>query len=70
MIPAVDIGYPSSGSSMDWAVAKAGIPYGSTLELRPTVEEGFGFILPPEQILPTAKVSDNIRTVAIMYLMY
>ncbi len=53
------IGYPSSGTSMDWAVTGAGIPYGFTLELRPTREERYNFVLPPDQILATGKVHTN-----------
>ncbi|XP_055850675.1 zinc carboxypeptidase [Episyrphus balteatus] len=45
--------YKVSGSGKEWAYAVKGIPIPYTIELR---DKGtYGFILPPEQILPTAK---------------
>ncbi|CAG0917676.1 unnamed protein product [Notodromas monacha] len=43
----------NSGPSDDWAFGVAKVPYVYTLELRDTGE--FGFLLPQEQIIPTAK---------------
>ncbi|HWK64213.1 MAG TPA: M14 family metallopeptidase [Rhizobiaceae bacterium] len=44
--------YPTAGDTTDWTYGTYGIP-SLTIELRPrTFEEG-GFILPPDQILPT-----------------
>ncbi len=45
--------YISSGSSMDWALGEAGIPYSMGMELRDT--GSYGFLLPPSQIIPTAQ---------------
>jgi len=50
---AKDILYQSSGTSRDWASGVANIPYVYTIELRDTGT--YGFLLPPEQIIPTAK---------------
>ncbi|PNF39401.1 Carboxypeptidase B [Cryptotermes secundus] len=45
--------YPASGGSDDWAKGAAGIKYSYTIELR---DRGFfGFILPVQYILPTAR---------------
>ncbi|KFO29346.1 Carboxypeptidase A4 [Fukomys damarensis] len=44
--------YPASGSSVDWAYDN-GIKYAFTFELRDTGH--FGFLLPANQIIPTAK---------------
>jgi carboxypeptidase T len=44
--------YPTAGDTTDWTYGSYGIP-SFTIELRPrTFQEG-GFILPPDQILPT-----------------
>ena len=43
----------ASGSSEDWALGAAGIPYSYSVELRDTGR--YGFLLPREQILPTAE---------------
>ena len=43
----------SSGTSRDWAFGAANIPYVYTIELRD--QGGWGFLLPPEQILPTGR---------------
>jgi len=49
---AAQILYPSSGSSRDWAKGEGGFKYVYTIELR---DQGrYGFVLPPEFILPTA----------------
>lgn len=46
--------YPASGSSHDWAYSKANIPIAFTLELRGPPNSTDMFILPAEQIRPTA----------------
>ena len=45
--------YVASGGSMDWALGVAGIPYSFGMELRDTGLHGF--LLPPDQIIPTAE---------------
>jgi hypothetical protein len=45
--------YIASGGSMDWALGTAGIPYSYAMELRDTGASGF--LLPPNQIIPTAE---------------
>jgi len=43
----------ASGSSLDWALGTAGIPYSFGMELR---DSGiYGHILPPDQIIPTGE---------------
>ena len=43
----------AAGASCDWAYATLGAKYSYVVELR---DEGeFGFVLPPDQILPTAE---------------
>lgn len=42
----------ATGGSMDWAKSKLGVPYPFEWELR---DEGrYGFLLPADQIVPTA----------------
>lgn len=43
----------SSGGSDDWSLKYGGAEYAYTIELRDT--GAHGFVLPPEQILPTGK---------------
>ena len=43
----------SSGSSRDWASEALGVPQVFTLELRDTGD--YGFLLPPEQIIPVGE---------------
>ena len=43
----------ASGSSEDWALGGANIPYSYSVELRDTGRHGF--LLPRDQILPTAE---------------
>jgi len=50
---ASDILYQSSGSSRDWAHGAGGFRWVYTLELRDA--GAYGFLLPPEQIIPTAE---------------
>jgi len=45
--------YPASGGTLDWTLGEAGIPYSFAMELRDT--GNYGFILPPEQIIPTGE---------------
>jgi len=45
--------YTAAGTSLDWALGVAGIPYVYSIELRDTGM--YGFLLPPEQIVPTAE---------------
>jgi len=45
--------YPASGGSIDWAHGEAGIGFATSMELRDT--GNYGFLLPPEQIIPTAE---------------
>jgi len=45
--------YIASGSSADWALGVAGIDFSISMELRDTGL--YGFLLPPEQIIPTAE---------------
>jgi murein tripeptide amidase MpaA len=45
--------YPAAGGSDDWAKAKANVKYSYTVELRDT--GSYGFVLPPEQIIPTGE---------------
>ena len=48
-----DILYPNSGSARDWCKGVAGVKYTTGIELR---DEGeFGFLLPEDQILPSAE---------------
>uniref|UniRef100_A0A1A9X3N1 Zinc carboxypeptidase A 1 n=1 Tax=Glossina brevipalpis TaxID=37001 RepID=A0A1A9X3N1_9MUSC len=47
--------YPSSGGSVDWAYNVHGIPIAYTFELRGPPESEDMFILPAEEILPTAQ---------------
>lgn len=45
--------YPASGSSADYTYGVCGVKYSYGVELRDTGE--FGFLLPPNQIIPTAE---------------
>ncbi len=48
--------YKASGTAVDWAYAQAGIKYSYSIELRDGLDEkGYGFLLPPEQIIPTGQ---------------
>jgi len=48
----IDAIYMATGGSMDWAKSKLGVPYTFEWELR---DKGrFGFLLPADQIVPTA----------------
>jgi uncharacterized protein YycO len=43
----------ATGGSMDWAKSKLGVPYTFEWELRDTGR--YGFLLPADQIVPTAQ---------------
>ncbi|OZJ04335.1 hypothetical protein BZG36_02374 [Bifiguratus adelaidae] len=45
--------YPASGGSLDWTYAVGNVKYSYAVELRDT--GNYGFILPPEEILPSGK---------------
>merc|ERR1712142_398393 len=45
--------YTATGTSLDWALGVAGIPYVYSIELRDTGV--YGFLLPPAQIIPNAE---------------
>ena len=47
------LAYPVGGSSIDWTMGELGIPYSYGMELRDT--GAYGFLLPPEQIIPTGE---------------
>uniref|UniRef100_A0AC35TP56 Peptidase_M14 domain-containing protein n=1 Tax=Rhabditophanes sp. KR3021 TaxID=114890 RepID=A0AC35TP56_9BILA len=51
----VDIIYPASGSSIDYAAGVAGVRYPYAMELRPNENADDGFIIPASQILPGVK---------------
>ena len=46
--------YPAAGNAVDWAYGAYGV-HAMAIEQRPTGESGWGFVLPPEQILPTGE---------------
>merc|ERR1719362_2593649 len=54
--------YTAAGTSLDWALGVAHIPYVYSIELRDT--GAYGFILPPEQIIPTAEEAWAFHKVA------
>lgn len=45
--------YEASGSGVDWVYARSGVKYSFAVELRDKGE--YGFILPPEQIIPSGE---------------
>lgn len=59
--------YTASGSSADWAHGVADIGFVTSMELRDT--GSYGFILPPEQIIPTAEETWAFHTSVIRDLM-
>uniref|UniRef100_A0A914X871 ShKT domain-containing protein n=1 Tax=Plectus sambesii TaxID=2011161 RepID=A0A914X871_9BILA len=61
-----DIMYEAAGGSADWAKGRARIPYSYLLELRPrNINFANGFLLPENQILPTAEETwEAIKVVA------
>ena len=48
---------------MDWALGAAGIPYSIGMELRDTGKHGF--LLPPDQIIPTGQEIWNFHITVI-----
>merc|ERR1711892_1441809 len=54
--------YTASGTSLDWALGVVGIPYVYSIELRDT--GNFGFVLPADQIIPTAEETWAFHEVA------
>lgn len=44
--------YPTAGDTTDWSYGEYGIP-SFTIELRPNSQQGGGFLLPADQIIPT-----------------
>jgi len=59
--------YIASGGSIDWAHGEVGIYFATTIELRDT--GAYGFLLPPEQIIPTAEETWAFHTTVIRELM-
>ena len=59
--------YIASGSSTDWAHGEVGIGFTTSMELRDTGASGF--LLPPEQIIPTAEETWAFHTSVIRELM-
>lgn len=47
--------YPAAGSSIDWAYEYAGANLSFCYELRPSGSSWNGFVLPPEEIIPTGE---------------
>ncbi len=54
--------YEASGTSMDWALGVAGIPYVYSIELRDTGY--YGFRLPATEIIPNAEEAWAFHLVA------
>jgi len=59
--------YIASGSSADWAHGEAGIGFTTSMELRDT--GNYGFLLPAEQIIPTAEETWAFHITVIRELM-
>ena len=57
----------ASGSSEDWALGGAHIPYSYSVELRDTGRHGF--LLPRDQILPTAQEIWAFHQAVATYIM-
>nr|ALN12434.1 carboxypeptidase A [Anopheles stephensi] len=47
--------YPASGSSVDWSYGAQDVKIAYTYELRPDSDAWNGFVLPPNQIVPTGE---------------
>merc|ERR1719384_318007 len=56
--------YTATGTSLDWALGVAEVPYVYSIELRDTGVNGF--LLPPDQIIPTAEETWAFHKVAAM----
>ena len=60
---------PSSGSSADYTYAVADIKFSYGVELRDTGD--FGFVLPPDQIIPTSEESfEGLKVILRFNLVY
>jgi len=59
--------YIASGSSTDWAHGEAGIGFTTSMELRDTGLNGF--LLPADQIIPTAEETWAFHITVIRELM-
>jgi len=59
--------YTAAGTSLDWALGVAHIPFVYSIELRDTGL--YGFILPPSQIIPTAEETWAFHKVAAEEMM-
>ncbi|KAJ6648916.1 Zinc carboxypeptidase A 1 [Pseudolycoriella hygida] len=47
--------YTSTGSSLDWAFDVGNVPLAFAFEFRDVLNGGYGFILPPDQIIPNCE---------------
>ncbi|GAB0095238.1 hypothetical protein DMENIID0001_105940 [Sergentomyia squamirostris] len=47
--------YPAAGGSIDWTHGVSKVPMAFTFELRPSRDSFFGFMLPPNEIVPTGE---------------
>jgi len=56
--------YTATGTSLDWALGVAEVPYVYSIELRDTGVNGF--LLPPDQIIPNAEEVWAFHKVAAM----
>ena len=54
--------YVAAGTSVDWALGVAGIPYVYSIELRDT--GAYGFLLPASEIIPNAEETWAFHLVA------
>ncbi|XP_059619316.1 zinc carboxypeptidase A 1-like [Phlebotomus argentipes] len=51
----VDTIYPAAGASICWVNGVLNVPLTFAFELRPDSESEYGFLLPPDQIIPTGE---------------
>ncbi|XP_042856915.1 carboxypeptidase B-like [Penaeus japonicus] len=58
--------YAAAGGSDDWAKGGAGVKYAYTVELRDT--GNYGFVLPPDQIIPTGEETFEALKVVANYV--
>lgn len=60
-LPNVMISDQASGSTTDWVYSKKNVSLSYTFELRPSADNGDGFIVSADQIIPNSKeVIDGI----------
>ncbi|PSN45353.1 Zinc carboxypeptidase A 1 [Blattella germanica] len=60
--PIADVIYVATGGSMDWVKSELNVPYTFEWELRDTGR--YGFLLPPDQIMPTClETLDSMKTI-------